>query len=1659
MKIDNSMCLGESLFDDSVIPWPGLASYDDPEKSNIKKCFYGRDDESYDIFKLIESNHFVTLYGKSGIGKTSLLKAGVFPDLRRKNYLPVYLRLGMKDKTQSFQELIIKSIEDLVYNIKTINVIDEQQDQNKPNHLWNYFARHRFFDKDGESLIPVIVLDQFEELLRHNRAETEFLLRQIDYAQDRNHILDNEIIDGELYRYQQNFRFVVSIREDYLYQLEDSIDTCYLPVLKCCRYRLLPLYDDQAEDIIRKPILGLISREVAEEIISKVANCPISNFRLGDGERQIEVDAAMLSLFMHELFRLYINNKIDTEIPLSLVKEVGDNIIKTFYQDRMSKISSSTVNYLEDHLVTDEGIRNCIFEYQALQDGIEEWELKFLQDQRIIHKINWYDSKDRIEFMHDRLCPIIKDFKEQRKSEEQLKAYELEQQQLKDEKEVERTKRNIEYNKRKRATDRNVLLHKGRRLIDNALDFGEYRTLSDMSSQISMDRFINFSRIMSNAYEDYFEDATDSEFVNQQVFSDPLLNDSICALSFYKEDESTPTIDGIYGVELKYNGTLISDIFFKGKKVAPDGSMSFDEPIFILGGYCGIHIDYDENKREIQRIYLDDSGNPITTLDGYSVIQTKYDEKDNPVKIRYYNLMDGDLLPIRHIHGNHGYDSVFDKNGNEIARHFVDENEQPTSIVSGVYGKRITYDKDSFRQVTISNIDTNGELMADKDGYVTVQILYDKNGLPTINLFLDENGKPWRRPDGTYGEINNIDFSQNIIEVYYVDENGTYIKNNDGAFKTVIKVNEKRQITEFYSKDKNDQIIESEDNQNIQLWSFDEQNRLQSIKFLNKDRLFISGLRFDCNREGTHITRAFCLSENGIGVYENLGVEGIEYSLNDGNNLPVLQIFINEYKQFKTCNDGYHAVRKWEDDKGRIIKELYYDVDGTPMPDNSGVFGIKLEYLDEETTKRIYLDADENIIENKNGVAFTVEVRNSLGSFQINYNIKEEPYEKDGWVYINQERIKTNYGYQERRFVLNSNKEQIEIFQHHRADAGWGIVPCMFVETNFDYKGRPLSEYFKDFNGNIVGDADGDSYTIWEYDDSINQEILSLYNIKDELRVRIKTIKDNKNRITEQSYFNNNNEYLELERGYSGEIYKYDDDDNKKIVSFIDSKGEVCNNKDGFAHRIYWYDSIGRLIAQKDETIDGNVHGLIGFREFIDSEKRECAYYIHHEDDQGHIIPNENGSVFEYFEEDNKGRTIKNLYLNAEKLPFPDTYGDYGLNYEYDDEKRLKMTICLDESGQPHNNKLGFGIVHSYMNEDGKEIKRMYYKIDGTPITLSSLLGCYGLSYKYPNEHNKIVGYLDEDGEITTNIHKYAYREECVDKGTETEIRKVFYYDKFQNNIQSKEDDNNDYGFAIINDGNSRIFISLDKNGDVTNNACGYAVRAELIEDGRLRSYKYETCEGKPIPDSKGDYGVEFQYSDDGSVIRRVSLNAKYEPHVNDFGYCICDEITDISGDKVYIWRDMNYNQVLPKLRFVHKIKNMISKLTRIEKTKPIFNCRQMGAIFNCVLWNFGSKRLKKYGLNGTYVLLGYEDWQFGDDYDKFNELLSNTEKTSKHTILLPVSLNGSLLQQVGDIVEVDFPAGKIDMRFADWGINEETIRAIVEKIEKQKNNEEHNHL
>jgi hypothetical protein len=339
----------------------------------------------------------------------------------------------------------------------------------------------------------------------------------------------------------------------------------------------------------------------------------------------------------------------------------------------------------------------------------------------------------------------------------------------------------------------------------------------------------------------------------------------------------------------------------------------------------------------------------------------------------------------------------------------------------------------------------------------------------------------------------------------------------------------------------------------------------------------------------------------------------------------------------------------------------------------------------------------------------------------------------------------------------------------------------------------------------------------------------------------------------------------------------------------------------------------------------------------------------------------------------------------------------------------------------------------------------MYFTVENVPFALSDLLGCYGLCYEYPNDNNRIIGYLNEKGEITENSHGYAYREECLNP--ETGIRRVYYYDKERNNTQSLEDDNKEFGFAIVEEDNWRRIYSLGKDGSVANNACGYAIKHELYEEGKLRFYKYQDANEKPIADNLGDYGTEIQRSDDGSMIRLVSLNKDYERHINDQGFCFCDVFTDIAGDQVRIWRDMEGNRVIPRLSLSKRVKKWLLPLKKKEKIMPTFNCRQIGAIFDCVLGNIeGNGQGKKKGLQGTYALLQYDNWKFGDDSDELGKIVSNAKKQSKHLVLLPVTLNGSLLQEVGEIIELDFPAGQIGMRFKDWGINIDTLRIIFEK-------------
>src|SRR5262245_16805643 len=76
---------------DAQNPWPGLAAYDEAASD----FFHGRDDDAEELLRLVRLAPLTVLYGKSGLGKSSLLQAGLLPLLRQANYLPIYIRLDI----------------------------------------------------------------------------------------------------------------------------------------------------------------------------------------------------------------------------------------------------------------------------------------------------------------------------------------------------------------------------------------------------------------------------------------------------------------------------------------------------------------------------------------------------------------------------------------------------------------------------------------------------------------------------------------------------------------------------------------------------------------------------------------------------------------------------------------------------------------------------------------------------------------------------------------------------------------------------------------------------------------------------------------------------------------------------------------------------------------------------------------------------------------------------------------------------------------------------------------------------------------------------------------------------------------------------------------------------------------------------------------------------------------------------------------------------------------------------------------------------------------------------------------------------------------------------------------------------------------------------
>lgn len=437
-------------------PWLGLESYKEGE------VLYGRDDDIRDLSQCILNDIDTLLYGKSGIGKSSILNAGIIPAARRHGFLPVLVRLAHKEKQtylyqikeaifnamipipldESGSQIVLSGEEHLQRESKLkkrIKTIVECKDKEKES-IYEFFHRHTFHDQSEERIKLLIIFDQFEEIFTLQTDESKkkrFFAELADFLNDVmptdltkdvaikaepqkeitvigsgnfGNLFNDLNIGGKSdlpeYVTDNEIHLVFTIREDFLSEFEYY--SASIPSLKQNRYGLRPINEEQAAQIIMRPMPTLITKDVAKLIIEKVTGR--TDFELDD-KPEIEVDSAVLSLYLNRLYDAKTGDMITSE----LVEKKGSEIISDFYADAISSISESTIEYLEDMLLNGQGRRDNITIFDAIHDGsATETELDILcNKKKVLRQFN-YAGDLRIEYVHDILCPVVKAHKEER---------------------------------------------------------------------------------------------------------------------------------------------------------------------------------------------------------------------------------------------------------------------------------------------------------------------------------------------------------------------------------------------------------------------------------------------------------------------------------------------------------------------------------------------------------------------------------------------------------------------------------------------------------------------------------------------------------------------------------------------------------------------------------------------------------------------------------------------------------------------------------------------------------------------------------------------------------------------------------------------------------------------------------------------------------------------------------------------------------------------------------------------------------------------------------------------------------------------------------------------------------------------------------------------
>lgn len=419
----NSQSQGLRTHIDADNPWPGLDFFTE----DAANFFNGRNKESVALLHRIQDSPLTVLFGKSGLGKTSLLQAGLFPKLRKNKIHPIYIRLDFCNHTTS---LITQVSQAFKAEINGQNI--EAPDFSPNETLWEYLHRRKLdlWSNDNWQITPLLVFDQFEEIhtlvgLQDSDNIYQFKIFLADLIENRipadlNRQLESDVVDYNRFSFRsQRLKILLSFREDFLANFESW--KRQIPSIIHNRVRLEPMNSKQAIDAVYESgkTKNIVNKEIAAQIVRMVAQNTTdtgkTKFVTNDSSIQLlateaTIEPTILSLICHGLNETRKQNGKDT-IDASLLNTKGGQarvIIQEFYNNALHGLPNvpAIKTFIEDELITAHGFRKQCSKDDAISKGIDADTLLSLVDRRLLRQI----TRDQIkwyELTHDLLSDVI----------------------------------------------------------------------------------------------------------------------------------------------------------------------------------------------------------------------------------------------------------------------------------------------------------------------------------------------------------------------------------------------------------------------------------------------------------------------------------------------------------------------------------------------------------------------------------------------------------------------------------------------------------------------------------------------------------------------------------------------------------------------------------------------------------------------------------------------------------------------------------------------------------------------------------------------------------------------------------------------------------------------------------------------------------------------------------------------------------------------------------------------------------------------------------------------------------------------------------------------------------------------------------------------------